>query len=63
MQTVTKLEQIGEWLTLREAARQLGTSKNALYIWLRKNDKSVTRVGHAIVVRREDIAGYEARYR
>ncbi len=46
-----QLERIGDYMTIREAARVKGTTPNALYLWLYRSGKPISRVGKSLVVR------------
>ena len=55
---VAQMERIGEYVTLREAARLKGATPNALYLYLRSKQVPCSRVGRTIVVHQADIVGY-----
>lgn len=59
--SVNQLEKIGEYITVREAARLKGSTPNALYRWLCNKDIPRSKVGRAIVVRLSDIVEYTPR--
>lgn len=59
--SVSQLDHIGEYLTLREAARIKGASPNALYRWICSRDIPRSKVGRAILVRPSDIVAYTPR--
>ncbi|EFH81635.1 helix-turn-helix domain-containing protein [Ktedonobacter racemifer] len=58
---VNQLDRIGEFMTLREAARVKGSTPNALYRWLCSKNIPHSKVGRAIVVRFSDIIAYTPR--
>lgn len=60
---IEQLERVGEFVTLKEAARAKGTSVNALYMWLRWNQVPYRKIGRTIVVRQVDIVAYRPRGR
>ena len=57
----TKLEQVGELLTLREASNQLGTTRNALYQWMRRNGIECKAIGRTLLIRKVDLVAYSPR--
>jgi excisionase family DNA binding protein len=58
---VEQLERIGQYMTVREAARIKGTSVEALYQAIHLKNLPHSRIGRQILVRLEDLASYEAR--
>lgn len=50
-----------EYMTLKQACTIKNTKPHTLYMWMLRNGVECKRVGHAIVVRESDIAGYEPR--
>ncbi len=56
---VEQLERIGQFITLKEAARLKGTTTNALYLWMRNRGIAVAKVGSTILVGPEQIVEYE----
>jgi len=57
---IEQVERIGEWVTLKEAARMLGCSHNAVDLAVRLKSIPHIKVGRSILVRQADI---EVRYR
>jgi hypothetical protein len=53
-----KIEDFGDYMTLRAASRMYKTTHAALYQWLRYHDKLLRKVGSTIVVRHGDLVGY-----
>lgn len=58
-----QIERIGDFMTMREAAKLKGCTPNALYLWLRYNDVPQAKVGQTTIVRQSDIVGYTPRKR
>lgn len=56
-----QLERIGEYMTVREAAKEKGTSETALYQAIRLKNLPHYRIGRQILVRQSDIISYQAR--
>ncbi|HEX4203157.1 MAG TPA: helix-turn-helix domain-containing protein [Ktedonobacteraceae bacterium] len=56
-----QLDQVGEYMTIREAARLKGATPNALYLWLKSRQVPCSKVGRTIVVRLVDIVSYTPR--
>jgi hypothetical protein len=57
--SVAQLERVGEYITIREAARIKGCSSNAFYLYLLRNDRAPrSKVGQTTVVRLSDIVDY-----
>ncbi len=57
--TVAQIDEVGGFITLREAARQKGTTSNALYLWARGQGVQFVKVGQTLLVKPEQVAGYE----
>lgn len=55
------IEQVAGYLTLREASKQMGCTRNALYLWMKRNNIPCTRLGNSILVRPSDIIAYTPR--
>jgi hypothetical protein len=58
---VAQLERIGEWMTLREAAKVKGTTEAALSKALHLYKYPHAKIGRTIVVRLVDIEAYQKR--
>ena len=58
---VAQLERIGEYLTIREAARVKGTTEAALAKALHLYKYPHANIGRTIVVRLQDIEAYKKR--
>lgn len=58
---VKQIDCVGEYITLREAARRKGSTPNALYLWLRDRQVPLVKVGQTLLTRQVDIAGYTPR--
>ena len=53
-----KVQRIGEYITLQEAARIHGTNTNAIYQWLEYNDVETIQVGRTLLVHQRYLKGY-----
>ena len=56
---VTQLERVGEWMTIREAARVKGTTEAAFSKALHLYKYPHAKIGRTIVVRLQDIEAYQ----
>lgn len=53
------VEELGEYITLRQAETETGVLANTIHHWLARNGIPVKRVGRAIIVKRQYINEYE----
>lgn len=56
-----QIDRVGEYMTIREAARIKGATPNALYLWRKSRQVPCSKVGRTIVVRLVDVVGYTPR--
>lgn len=60
---VKQVDCVGEYITLREAARRKGSTPNAVYLWLRGRQVPLVKFGQTLLTRQADIVGYTHRGR